>query len=278
LVLLEYEYRDSPWHRMQPITKGVFLFSINTLVIMIQDWRWKLPLFMISLILMYTAKLPKVWWKLLTAGFFLSQIMVRLPWTIFYADPEFFKTLPPEFTTRLIFEITPETFPVVGRTAVTWGTVYYALCFMFDQGILLISTFIFVYTTSPSDLLHSLYKMKVPGPLIFTFISAWRFFPLFIRNFYHIWDAQRLRGWSMNTKNPFVAARKLLPVVYPVTRLIPPLYSDLILSVRARAFGAANVDPKPMPLSILDNLVIVTMIVIDIVVIYGVYTWNWGII
>ena len=278
MVLLEYEYRDTPWHRMQPITKAIFLFSINTLVIMIMDWRWKLPIFIMMLVLMYTAKLPKVWWQLLTAGFILSQLVTRLPWTIFYVNPEFFKTLPLEFTTRLIFEITPEGTPLVGRTAVTWGTVYYALCFMFNQPILLISTFIFVYTTSPSDLLHSLYKVKVPDPIIFTFVSAWRFFPLFIRNFYHVWDAQRLRGWSMETRNPVTAAKKLFPVVYPVSRLVPPLYDDLTLSVKARAFGAQKVDPKPMPLSMLDYSVIIFCFLAVGVVIYGVYTWYWGII
>lgn len=278
MVLLEYEIRDSPWHKMQPGTKAVFLFSINTLTVMIMDWKWKLPLFLFMAVLMKTAKLPKVWWKLLTYGFFISQIMIRLPWTIFYSDPAYFKVLDPEFVSRLIFEITPAGFPIVGRTAVTWGTVYYALCFMFNQPILLISAFIFVYTTSPSGLMHSLYKLKLPDPIIFTFISAWRFFPIFIRNFNHVLDAQRLRGWSVKTRNPITAAKKVFPVVYPVTRFVPPLYTDLTLSVKTRGMGMAKIHPKPMPLSSLDWIVMIACILIDAVVIYGVYTWNWGII
>jgi len=279
MVLLEYEYRDTPWHRMHPGTKAVLLFSINTITGMLMDWKWKLPIFLLMLAFMYTAKLPKSCWQFIGLGVFISNIVVRLPWTIFYSNPAYFKVLDPEFVSRVVFEITPEGFPIFGRTAVTWGTLYYSLCGMFGHPIILGSAFIFLSTTSPSRVMHSLYKLRIPDPIIFSFITAWRFFPVFLSNFGIVLDAQRLRGWRVEkTRNPITAAKKVFPLMYPVARSAIPLHNNLVLAVKTRGFGAAKINPKPMPLSSWDWLLIITSIMADTMIIYGVYTWNWGLI
>lgn len=280
MVMLEYEYKDSYWHRMHPGTKAVLLFSINTITSMLLDWKWKLPIFFLMLVFMYTAKLPKSCWKFIGLGVFLSHIVLRFPWTVFYSNPAYFKVLDPEFVSRTFFEITPEGFPLIGRTAVTWGTVYYSLCHLFNQPIVLGTAFIFISTTPPSRLMHSLYKLRIPDPIIFSFITAWRFFPVFLRKFNHVLDAQRLRGWSARakTRNPITMAKQVFPLLYPVTCSAIPLYNDLILAVKTRGFGAAKIHPKPLPFSSWDWLLIITSIVADIVIIYGVYTWKWGLI
>ena len=277
--LLEYEYRDTPWHKMHPGTKAVLFFSINNVTGLLLDWKWKFPIFLLMMLFMYKAKLPKSCWQFLGVGFFLSNVLLRIPWTIFYANPNFFKVLDPEFVSKVIFEITPVGFPLIGRTAITWGTVYYSLCGMFNQPIVMGSAFIFISTTSPSEIMHSLYKLRIPDPLIFSFITAWSFFPILLNNSNIILNAQRLRGWRLKkTRNPIDVAKNAFPFVYPVTRSVIPIYNDLTLAVKTRGFNSAKIDPKPMSLSTNDRLLIIICFIINIVIIYGVYTRNWGLI
>ena len=126
--------------------------------------------------------------------------------------------------------------------------------------------------------MHSLYKLRIPDPIIFSFITAWRFLPVFIRNYNQISNSLKLRGWSMKTSNPIIRVKKVFHLLYPVTYSAIPIFNDLTLAVKTRGFGTAKINPKPMPFLIYDRIIIITSILMDAVIIYGVYKWNWGLI
>lgn len=280
MVFFEYHEQDSLWHRMNPVSKIALLATVNYFTSMIQDWVWKLPLFVIMLFFLRMSKAPSSFWKLLKISLSV-QILNRirsLPWTIFYTRQGFFKRLPWELVSKVIIEVTPEGFPILGRTALTFGSLYYSLCFFFNGPILLISTMIFLYSTNPSDLMHLLYKFRVPDGIVFSFFTAWRYVPMMVQQFGRVMNAQRLRGGTVKTRNPVVGARKVSPLIYAISRHSLDLNRDLTRAVLSRGFGYAKARPKEIHFGRFDTLFLPTLILTNVVLTYGVYSFNWGII
>jgi len=278
MVLFEYEYRDTFMHKMNPLTKMIIITCLSLLSVVYWDIKFILPITFLSLLIAWKAKVPLSWIKLLVILWVFS-VWIRLTQSIFMVNPEYFKVLPPEIVTKTIIEITPEDFPIIGRTAITYGSLYYLMAIIAKAPVAWTLGLTFVYTTPLSDILEILRSLRIPTKFIFIVMSAWRFLPIMIRNIENVSKAQRLRGWKVKTRNPRELIKQVLPFTKPFARQFVEAIDMISISVEARAFGTGKFSPfKRLKYSTYDKVLIVILPLLTIILWYLALVYYIGLI
>lgn len=252
--LFEYEYVSSPIHNLNAITKLVMCLVIASLGTFYFDPRFQIPVLLIIIVIGIMAKFPfRKYQGVILLPMFLTMVAFSYR-SIFMFDPDLFKVFPAEMVSREILAITPIDFPIIGKTALTVGSIIWLLHFSLSVATVILAMSIFVYTTSLSELLQILYALKVPFPGIYIITVALRFTPEMIRQMEVIQTAQKLRGWSGASRNPIKKIKAHLPMMVPIVRYIIRSIDVMTMSTRNRAFGMGKAtvlrDFEPSPLDI----------------------------
>jgi len=278
MVLFEYEYRDTLMHRMNPLTKITVITCLSVLSTLYWDLRFLLPIFVISVLMAWDAKLPKSWVKLLLVLSLLG-IWTRLLQSIFMVNPEFFKVLPPELVNKTLVEITPEGTPIIGRTAITYGSLYYLAPIILRIPISVCLGLTLIYTTSLGDIVQVLRMLRVPERLIFIVMAAWRFLPLMIRNIENVAKAQSLRGWKIESRNPSKLLKQIHPLTRPIARHFVATIDAVALSVELRGFGVGKPSPlKKLEFTALDYATVIILPPLTVLLWYLAIVYHIGLI
>ena len=277
-ILLEYEPRDTPVHRLHVMTKVTLEVCVLLLAAFWWDLRFLGPLLLFALILAALAKVPLRWYK----AFAIPVLLVLPPtfaYAIFVTNPRFFAVLPEEFTSKPILIILPEKYSPWGSSvALTYGNLYYIISTVFKLFTALTITFVFVYTTPMNDLLEWLKKLGAPSSALFVTTAAWRFIPLMLRQTSKTLTAQQLRGWELKTKNPVKAVKQFTPVVRPLIFYSVNMVDRVTMAVVTRALGASTKPtgyariPKARAIDYLITIptVAFTMVAITLLLIYNI--------
>jgi energy-coupling factor transporter transmembrane protein EcfT len=205
------------------------------------DFRYSFVVLVLVFILSRVAKIPWSWYWLgilfiIGSGFYDLMLMV------FQVNPDLFKVLPIDYAMKELIQITPAG-SIVGYSAITWGTLWWIVNMDISYFAIVISSITLVYTLSPSDLVQIMAIVKIPSPLIYSFMAGYRFFPIMTRALSDIVNAQRLRGWKAATRNPVKLVRQMAPFVYPVGRQFLKSVDIVSISTATRAFGASPITP-----------------------------------
>ncbi|UCD73450.1 MAG: energy-coupling factor transporter transmembrane protein EcfT [Candidatus Bathyarchaeota archaeon] len=238
----EYEYRPTVLHHMHPLTKASLMISLAALSISWMDYRYSLVVMVLIFILSRVAKIPWVWYWL-SILFTIGWIHYDLITMIFQVNPGLYKVLPQDYALKELFVVTPRGFPIVGYSALTWGTIWWMANMLVTYFAIVTSSVTLVYTLSPSDLVQLMAKVKIPSQLIYSFMAGYRFFPITTRALSDIVNAQRLRGWQASARNPVKFVRQMAPFVYPVGRQFLRSVDIVSISTATRAFGASPITP-----------------------------------
>ncbi len=258
---LGYEWRNTPLHRLHPLTKITVFFTIGTVFSTWMDFRYSLIGFTLALALYRIGKVPRGWMKVLLATIVAGWTAIIL-WLPFQSVPGIFKVLPEEYALTPILDL--GIIPWLGRAVYTYGTVWIYLNRLLKSFTLTTLSMTLIFTTSPSDMTQMLMHLGVPNVVSFSFMTFFRFSRVMSKAATVIVDSYRLRGWEgAKSRNPLKYAKEMAPVLKGIGLQFMATTTTLTVAVSNRGFGAQRRVPhKRMELPIVEKGVMVFSVIV----------------
>ena len=201
ITLGQYFPGDTVVHRLDPRTKLILIIAYIVALFTVNGWIGYATVFAATAVCMFIAKInPKAALKGLKPIIFIIILTALL--NIFYTEGT----------------------PVIEGWIITWEGIEKAVMMSVRIILLIVSTFLLTYTTSPisltdglESLLAPLKKIKVPVHEMSMMMSmALRFIPTLIEETDKIMAAQKARGADFETGSLVSRAKALLPVLVPL--------------------------------------------------------------
>ena len=201
ITLGQYFPGDTVVHRLDPRTKLILIIAYIVALFTVNGWIGYATVFAATAVCMLIAKInPKAALKGLKPIIFIIILTALL--NIFYTEGT----------------------PVIEGWIITWEGIEKAVMMSVRIILLIVSTFLLTYTTSPialtdglESLLGPLKKIKVPVHEMSMMMSmALRFIPTLIEETDKIMAAQKARGADFETGSLVSRAKALLPVLVPL--------------------------------------------------------------
>jgi len=273
----QYEYRNTPIHKLNPVSK-LLLFGFFMIIGAIYlDPKILIPLLGMLVVILWVAKLP---FRAYSAVLVLAVIAILIGESytaVLMVNPAYFKVYSADFVSKVIMELTPPDFPIVGRAAITYGTLLWWLGRALTVVIVILSMAGLLYTTSLSDIVSVLALCRMPFPVIFIVTVALRFVPELTERIRIIQRAQSLRGWTVETRNPIKRILLLKPLLIPLTRYVVRSIDIMTMSSKNRAFGLGKVTPvRSFTFSAVDYIVSIGALLLISICFYLLFTFNFG--
>lgn len=223
--MFAYVPGNSIFHKLNPISKLIFLILLTTIVLVVNSILFLAIIFLIvfSLAMFSGIKLRLLFRKL---RYIFMILIVSVLLNIF------FNAIPSEEEVILFYLFGQEFLPI-RRLA-----VYFALKAFFMVLILFTSSIIYTYTVDMRDFVYSLMKLKIPYRYCYALMVGIRYIPLIEQEAKTISLAQRARGFGYERVNTI---RKAYNLVFE--RLIATLITILrkayvtSISMENRCFG-----------------------------------------
>lgn len=223
--MFAYVPGNSIFHKLNPISKLIFLILLTTIVLVVNSILFLAIIFLIvfSLAILSGIKLKLLFRKL---RYIFMILIVSVLLNIF------FNAIPSEDEVILFYLFGQEFLPI-RRLA-----VYFALKAFFMVLILFTSSIIYTYTVDMRDFVYSLMKLKIPYRYCYALMVGIRYIPLIEQEAKTISLAQRARGFGYERVNTI---RKAYNLVFE--RLIATLITILrkayvtSISMENRCFG-----------------------------------------
>jgi energy-coupling factor transporter transmembrane protein EcfT len=255
----EYEYRDTPIHRLHVVPKIVSILGLGGLFSAWLDPRFSVFLIAVALVIWNIAKVPRRW-LLIPLLFVLGT-----QWATFFFSIPFvghsYKVLPMEYATTTLFEV--GYIPGVGHAVYTVGSMWVFLAGIIKYFGVVTLAFILYYTTNIADLVQVFIKAKLPNSIILVVIVIFRFFPVMTKLGSDAINALRLRGWKGGSRNPVKMVRSLVPLLSTIAREYFVAVNMVTLAVTNRAFGAYRMQAyKELPMKVGDWILTVGALVV----------------
>jgi len=258
LGFMEYELKDTIIHRMNPITKLMYMAFILLGSILLRD------IFSLAILVLFSL----CWW-------FLAEISFKKLKGLITAV----------FGLMLLFTIAQGFLYFRGKTPIfylfghpfTWEGFIFGIAMSLKVIAIVMSVPILTMTTPTSKLVVALAKLKVPFTLIFILATAVRFTPLIMMTYNDIIEAQKIRGHDIDKMNLITRLRKAyIPIVTPLFISLLRHSDELQISIESRAFGAVKKRTyiEEIKFGTADYLAILIMILWLIEIIYGVIMWG----
>jgi len=182
--LFAYISNDSFIHKLNPISKLIFLLFLTIETFIIGSIILQSALFLLVIILLLLSKIkPKFIFKKLR--FMVIILLISVVLNIF------FNALPNEDEIVLFYLFNVPFLPI-RRLA-----VYFALRAFFILLTLYTSAILFTNTTSPKDFVYSMMRMRIPYKFCFAFMVGLRFIPSIEEEAKTIALAQQARGFNI---------------------------------------------------------------------------------
>lgn len=261
---LEYEPKDNIIHRMNPLTKLLFMGVVFIGAALLKD--------IFSLIILVTFCL--VWWYLGEIPFsklkpLVMAIMALVLVFIVVQGFVYFRNQTPMFWIDI---------PQIGFSA---GFYLEGFIYGIVMGLKIIaivsSVPVLTLTTPTAKLVVALSKIRIPYSLIFVLATAMRFTPLILATYSEIIDAQKIRGHDIDKMNLLTKLRKaFIPVVTPMFISLLRRADELQISIEARAFGAVKnrTYVEEIRFRVSDIIAIIILLLLGFGTLYGLIMWG----
>ncbi len=277
-MAFEYVKKDTPLDRMNPLVK--LLYMAFALLLVIQCTR----IDTISILLIWIL-IASLWWvvgkvELKSLGFLIKLLSFLFVFlfivqglTYRYGDP------------TLILKLFD--FPVgcgaVNYGELTVGGVMFGLVIALRVIAVVMVIPIFTMTSPMSKISGALTRIHVPQKVIFMFITAMRFVPLVQESMANIIEAQKIRGFDLDSASTYQKLRRAyIPIITPLLLLMFRRAMDLEVAINARAFGAKKerTDMEDISFKARDYIGILIIVLTFLFCMYLLYfdptliTWN----
>lgn len=241
MATFQYQGLSTPVHQLHALAKFSILVTLSLLAGFILDPRYKIPLLALIMVYGLLARLP---WRdyvrllvLITVTFLLANAIS----SIFIVNPSLFKVYPQQWAGTVLFQITPASFPVLGKIAITNGGLLWLSTLPLTAIAVVLLVAVHIHTTSLNETVQALSALKAPFPVVYITMVALRFTPEVRNQFTLIHRAQTLRGWRVNTRNPIKVIRLYSPLLVPLVRNTIKSIDITTMSTQNRAFGLGKV-------------------------------------
>jgi energy-coupling factor transport system permease protein len=201
--ILQYVLKDAFLHRLHPYTKIAFIIVVSVMCIIATDICF---LTLIVLALLAIAAYS----RLLTEA--LQQLKLIIAMSVVFILITII-TIP---NGNILGYIVPQGVPVIGRLIpITTGGLTIGLVLTLRFMILIFAFQLFLISTQPRDLVHTMERAGLPIDYILMFIIALRFIPTLQIEGQRIHEAQLARGFNPGTG--FVGKiRSVAPIAIPL--------------------------------------------------------------
>jgi energy-coupling factor transport system permease protein len=201
--ILAYVHKDGFFHRLHPFSKIVFIIVFGLMSILSTNLSFLASLVIVILIIAYAASLGSEVLQQFRLIAIMSVVLIGI--TII--------TMPSGTTLAYLI---PSGVPLVGGSIpVTTGAIEFGLVLTLRFMILICAFQLFVISTQPRDIVHTMERMKVPIDYTLMFLIALRFIPTLQIEGTRIHEAQLARGYNPGT-GLLGKLRSVAPVVIPL--------------------------------------------------------------
>jgi energy-coupling factor transport system permease protein len=207
--ILQYVHKDDLFHRFSPLTKILFIIVVAVMCVIATGIPFLLLMIAVLLILAYVSDLHRELFGQLRLLLVMSVVFIVI--TVL--------TMPNGAT---IGTLIPQSVPVIsGAIPVTAGSLVIGLILALRFVVLIFAFQLFLISTQPRDLVHTLDRLHMPVDYILMFIIALRFIPTLQIEGTRIHEAQLARGYNPGTG--------ILGKVRSVQPIVVPLVSNALL-------------------------------------------------
>ena len=218
---IQYMPGDSSLHRANPIAKLGLLVGA-TVAVFLLDRTWELLLALGVLLALFPAARLR-WWDLRAASrFFITFSLMLMLLHAFFVH-----------VGAVVWEARAGPLHVL----VTWGGLELGLDMVARFLVVVLGSFLFVATTEPNALAHSLMGAGVPYRAGFALVLALRLMPLLRSEAGAVREAQAARGLAVDRPGPAAAMRSVRSMFMPMLVASLSRVDSLVISMEGRAFG-----------------------------------------
>lgn len=201
--ILAYVHKDGFFHRLHPFTKIAFILLFGLMSILSTNLLFLFVLVGAILIIAWCSSVASEVLQQFRLIAIMSIILIGI--TII--------TIPGGTTLGYLI---PSGIPLVGgNLPVTTGAIEFGLVLTLRFMILICAFQLFVISTQPRDIVHTMERMKVPIDYTLMFLIALRFIPTLQIEGKRIHEAQLARGYNPGT-GLMGKIRSIAPVVVPL--------------------------------------------------------------
>ncbi len=201
--ILAYVHKDGFFHRLHPFTKIAFILLFGIMSILSTNLMFLLLLVVAILIIAYAASLSTEVMQQFKLIALMSIILIGL--TII--------TMPSGET---IGYVIPSMIPLIGgHIPITTGAIDFGLVLTLRFMVLICVFQLFVISTQPRDIVHTMERMKIPVDYTLMFLIALRFIPTLQIEGKRIHEAQLARGYNPGA-GIIGKVRSVAPIVIPL--------------------------------------------------------------
>jgi energy-coupling factor transport system permease protein len=201
--ILQYVQKEGVFHRLTPLTKIILVLAASAISIISTNILFLLCVLLVLLVLAYAGHLHREVLQQFVLIAVMSIILILI--TII--------TLPGGETLGYLI---PSGVPLIGGSIpVTTGGLVTGVIMTLRFAVLISAIQLFVLSTQPRDLVHTLERMKVPIDYTLMFVIALRFIPTLQIEAIRIHEAQLARGYNPGT-GVGGKIRSLAPVMIPL--------------------------------------------------------------
>jgi len=201
--ILQYVHKDGFFHRLTPFSKIVFIIAISLMCIISINLVFLAILVIALLVIAFFCRLHREVLQqtkliLVMSGVFIIITLITMP------------------NGATLGYLVPPGIPLIGGSIpLTQGALEIGLILTFRFMVLIFAFQLFLISTQPRDLVHTLEKMKMPIDYILMFIIALRFIPTLQVEGTRIHEAQLARGYNPGTG--FIGKiRSVAPIIIPL--------------------------------------------------------------
>lgn len=246
--ILQYVQKDSFLHRLAPLTKILFVIIVGMMSIVSTSIPFLVSVILVLLAIAFIAGLHRE----VLRQFFLIAVMSAI--LIFITV----LTLPGGETLFVIGGIIP----------ITTGGILIGVIMTLRFAVLITAIQLFVLSTQPRDLVHTLERMRVPVDYTLMFVIALRFIPTLQIEGTRIHEAQLARGYNPGS-GIGGKIRSIAPVMVPLVSNSLARSNVLGLTIDLRGYRTKKRTPlRERHLLKLDYAVIVLLFVVAAAFIY----------
>ncbi|MHB8163732.1 MAG: energy-coupling factor transporter transmembrane component T family protein [Methanoregula sp.] len=201
--ILAYVHKDGFFHRLHPFTKIAFILLFGIMSILSTNLLFLLLLVITILIIAYFASLSTEVMQQFKLIALMSIILIGL--TII--------TMPSGET---IGYLIPSVIPLIGgHIPITTGGIEFGLVLTLRFMVLICVFQLFVISTQPRDIVHTMERMRIPVDYTLMFLIALRFIPTLQIEGKRIHEVQLARGYNPGA-GIIGKVRSVAPIVIPL--------------------------------------------------------------
>ena len=221
-AMVEYIQVDSFFHRLNPITKILWTFTVLIVSFQFNDPIAVFIILLSNLLVAYVSGIIRQVLPVIKALFIFSFLLILFQ--IFFVDEG--KTL--------FYAI-----PYFNIGKVTDAGLDLSLVMSFRMVATVSTIPILMMTTPMTDMMVVLVeKFKIPFKYAFMFITSLRFIPTFMGEMEQIMQAQMSRGYHSDTKNPFKKLVIIIPLAIPLLVSSIKKTEKMAISMEVRGFAS----------------------------------------